>query len=308
MNKRALVNIILFTIIFVVMVLIYLRYDAASVHIIRAIRLPRLVLTFVCGFVLAGVGYTFQVLLDNPLAEPYILGISSGAAMGSIVASVLGLFLLMPLFGFAGALLSMILVWTLAHIGGYFSRTKLILSGIIIGLFFSSFISLLMYFNQKDIGHIINVLMGNLGYIFSHSEWNFFLILIFFIILIMIYLFFQAIRLQVLSTGDMVAHSLGLNVPALRKRLFILCSLLTGIVVSYAGIIGFIGLIVPHSVRFLQRGNQRINIVLSSFAGGIFLLFCDFLAMHLAVIEIPVGIITAFLGSPFFILLMLRNK
>ena len=144
-------------------------------NIIYSVRLPRLMLAFLTGFVLAGVGHSFQVMLNNPLAEPYILGISSGAAFGSILAVILGMHVLMPVFGFIGAFLTMFLVWFLAHIGGFFNKTKLLLSGIIVGMFFSALISLLMYLNQQEIGNIINILMGNLGRIFSRDEWIFFL-------------------------------------------------------------------------------------------------------------------------------------
>ena len=265
-------------------------------------------LAFLCGFVLAGVGYSFQIMLNNPLAEPYILGISAGAAFGSILAVVAGLYLLMPLFGFVGAIVTMILVWYLSHLGGFFNKTKLLLSGIIVGMFFSALISLIMYFNQKDIGNIINVLMGNLGHIFSHSEWNYFLVIFGISLLLMIYLFSMSNKLMILTTGDLVASSLGIDVKKLRRRIFIISSLLTGITVAYAGIIGFIGLVIPHIVRMILGGNKRWGIIFSAFGGAILLILCDFIAMHIAVIEVPVGVITAFIGCPFFLYIMARSK
>ncbi|MBC8384586.1 MAG: iron ABC transporter permease [Candidatus Cloacimonetes bacterium] len=291
-----------------VLIYLYLFYQTSSLHIVYSVRVPRLLLTFLTGFVLAGVGFTFQVMLNNHLAEPYILGISSGAAFGSILAGVTGYFLLMPLFGFAGAILTMILVWYLAHLGGFFSKTKLLLSGIIIGMFFSALISLIMYFNQQDIGNIINVLMGNLGRIFSNDEWRIFLIVFGISIGLMIYLFSLSHKLNVLTTGDLVAGSLGIDVKRLRRRIFVISSLLTGITVAYAGIIGFIGLIVPHIIRMIQGGNTKFSLLISAFAGAVLLILCDFIAMNIAVIEIPVGIITAFLGCPFFIFIMARSK
>ncbi|MCK4311759.1 MAG: iron ABC transporter permease [Candidatus Cloacimonetes bacterium] len=303
---------ILFTFLFLAFTLciiyIYINLNNPSSHIILSIRLPRLMLAFLCGFVLAGVGYSFQIMLNNPLAEPYILGISAGAAFGSILAVVAGLYLLMPLFGFVGAIVTMILVWYLSHLGGFFNKTKLLLSGIIVGMFFSALISLIMYFNQKDIGNIINVLMGNLGHIFSHSEWNYFLVIFGISLLLMIYLFSMSNKLMILTTGDLVASSLGIDVKKLRRRIFIISSLLTGITVAYAGIIGFIGLVIPHIVRMILGGNKRWGIIFSAFGGAILLILCDFIAMHIAVIEVPVGVITAFIGCPFFLYIMARSK
>lgn len=307
MIRKSLVFITL-VLILIVLSWAYLNYQVSSLSILNQIRFPRLMLVLLTGFILGGVGYCFQLMLNNPLAEPYILGISSGAAFGSILAGVMGLYLLIPVFGFAGAIVTMILVWNLAHLGGFFNKTRLLLAGIIIGMFFSAMISLLMYFNQQDIGNIINVLMGNLGHIFSYTEWKIFIPLCSISFILLIYLFFLVTQLQILTTGDLLAGSMGIEIKKLRFRLFILCSLLTGITVSYAGIIGFIGLMVPHIIRMIMRKNSRLTYVYSMFAGGILLLICDFIAAHIAIVEIPVGIITAFLGCPFFIFLMAKAK
>ncbi|HPR18619.1 MAG TPA: iron ABC transporter permease, partial [Candidatus Cloacimonadota bacterium] len=276
---------ILFVLLFAALIIFYLEIGNPGEHIISAVRLPRLLLAFLSGFVLAGVGHAFQVMLDNPLAEPYILGISSGAAFGSIVAVVSGFFIFMPVFGFAGALLTMLIVWNLAHWGGVFNSTKLLLSGIITGMFFSAVISLLMYLNMQDIGNIINVLMGNLGRIFSRSEWNYFLIIFVISMLLMIYLFLLSHKLTILTTGDLVATSLGIDVKKLRRRIFVISSLLTGMIVAYAGIIGFIGLVVPHLVRMINKGNKPFVMVVSSFAGAFLLIVCDLIAKSIAPIE-----------------------
>ena len=294
-----------FLLLFAAMIFLYTTYGVSSMHILWALRFPRLLLTLLSGFVLAGVGFSFQVMLDNPLAEPYILGISSGAAFGSILAAVSGLYLLMPIFGFAGAFLTMILVWSLAHLGGQFDKTKLLLSGIIIGMFFSALISLIIYFNQQDIGNILSVLMGNLGHIFSNQEWKIFLVVLAISLFLMLYLFSLAKQLQILSTGDLVATSIGIDVKKLRRRIFLVSSLLTGITVAYAGIIGFIGLVVPHLVRMIFGSRQ--DIIYSALGGAFLLLLCDFIAMHIAVVELPVGIITAFIGCPFFIYVMAKR-
>ncbi|MDO9578390.1 MAG: iron ABC transporter permease [Candidatus Cloacimonadales bacterium] len=299
--------IILFAAAFTGLIFFYLKIGDPGNHIITSVRLPRLLLTFLTGFILAGVGHTFQVMLDNPLAEPYILGISSGAAFGSILAAITGFFFLMPVFGFAGALITMFIVWNLAHLGGVFNRTKLLLSGIIVGMFFSAAISLLMYLNMQEIGNIINILMGNLGRIFSNTEWNYFLIIFAISILLMIYLFLLSHRLSILTTGDLVATSLGIDVKKLRRKIFVISSLLTGVTVAYAGIIGFVGLVVPHIVRMLAKGNKRFVMIVSAFAGAFLLIVCDLIAKHIAPIELPVGVITAFIGCPFFIFIMAKK-
>ena len=306
MNRKFLILLILIFVI--ILVYLYLNFGTSSKHIILSVRLPRILLAFLTGFILSGVGFSFQIMLNNPLAEPYILGISSGAALGSILAGVMGLYLFMPVFGFAGAILTMILVWFLSHLGGFFNNTKLLLSGIIVGMFFSAFISLVMYFNQQDIGNIINVLMGNLGHIFSNTEWKIFLGVFSISILLMAYLFSLSNQLTILTTGDLVATSLGIDIKKLRRKIFVISSLLTGITVAYAGIIGFIGLVVPHLIRMVLKGNKRFSMVFSAFGGAILLIFCDFLAMHIAVIELPVGVITAFIGCPFFVFIMTKSK
>jgi iron complex transport system permease protein len=292
---------------FICLIYFYLRIGNPSEHIIIAVRLPRLMLTFLTGFVLAGVGYTYQMMLDNPLAEPYLLGISSGAAFGSVLAVVSGFIIMMPLFGFGGALLTMFIVWRLAQYKGEFNNTKLILSGIIVGMFFSALISLFMYLNLQEIGNIINVLMGNLGRIFSSGEWNFFLLIFFLSISLMSYLFLLSYKITILSTGDLVATSLGLDVKKIRRKIFLISSLLTGVIVSYAGIIGFIGLVVPHMTRMVFKGNKNHVMMFSAFAGAFLLIICDLIAKHIAPIELPVGVITAFLGCPFFILILSRR-
>ncbi len=286
----------------------YLTFGAASGLIITQVRLPRLLLTIMTGSILAGTGFAYQVMLNNPLAEPYILGISSGAAFGSILAAISGMVVLMPLFGFVGAIVTMALVWSLAHWGGYFNSTRLLLAGIIVGMFFSALISLLMYLNQQEIGNIINILMGNLGHIFSKLEWRNFLIIFSISAVLLGYLISLSQQLNIISTGDLMATSLGLDVKKIRRRIFLISSLLVGVTVAYAGIIGFIGLVVPHLTRMIGGGNKRFSILQSAFLGSALLIICDFMAQHIAIIEIPVGIITAFIGCPFFIFVMMKSS
>lgn len=301
MKKKQFFRTFLFLLFAAGMTYLYLTHRTGTGYIIAQVRFPRLMLTFICGFVLGGVGSVYQIMLNNPLAEPYILGVSSGAALGAVTATILGLYLFIPLFAFSGALLLILIVWYLAQLGGFFSSTKLLLSGIIAGMFCAALISLLLYLNQREIGSIIGILMGNLGHIFSIREWQIFRILAGISLILMFYLYSLSDKLNILTSGDLVASSLGIEVRKIRRNVFVISSMLVGITVAYAGIIGFVGLLVPHIIRMLFGNDQRRVFLFSALGGGIFLILCDFLAMHLTVIEIPVGVITAFVGCPFFI-------
>ena len=268
----------------------YLFWGGADANIVLQLRLPRLVLTVFTGMVLAGIGSVYQLMLANPLAEPYILGISSGSA-----------------FGFIGAIATLFLVWRLAQRGGSFDHSRLLIAGVIAGMFFAAGISLIMYLFQKDTMIILGTLMGNLGHIFTRSEWVFFLVLAGLSLLLMAWLFFRSTALDIMSGGDVYAGSVGIDVVRTRKEIFLISSLLIGITVSYAGIIGFVGLIIPHIVRFFIPSGQKRVYLWSLAAGGIFLLFCDLIAKNIAAIELPVGVITAAVGCPFFIWLMLKK-
>lgn len=291
----------------IVVVLSYLFWGAPEGNVILNIRLPRLILTLYTGMTLAGIGSVYQMMLANPLAEPYILGISSGSAFGAILFGVLGLTLLMPLGGFIGAGVTLLVVWVLARRKGSFDRSRLLISGVIAGMFFAAGISLIMYLFQKDTMIILGTLMGNLGHLFTVAEWRIFLALAGLSLLLLIWLYFKSSALDILSGGDVYAGSVGIDVPRLRKQMFVASSVLIGITVAYAGIIGFVGLIIPHIVRFFIPSGQKRVYLYSLLSGGIFLLFCDLIAKNIAVIELPVGVITAALGCPFFMWLMLKR-
>ena len=293
---------------FLIITAIYLFFDYKDVNIFIHLRLPRFMLVLLCGMALAGIGSVYQVMLNNPLAEPYILGISSGAALGSIIGGLTGFFIFMPVFGFVGAILTMSLVWFISHYKNHNEPNRLLFSGIITGMFISSLISLLLYLFQKDTALILQVLMGNTGHIFSQNEWIYFIIAFIISFGLIIYLFTLSNQLNILTGGDEVAHSLGVNVKRLRAKIFFVTSLLTGICVSYAGIIGFVGLIVPQIIRMIFGAEQKKAFIFSVIGGATFLILCDFLAMHLTVLELPVGVITSFLGCPVFVYILLIRK
>lgn len=287
--------------------LIYLFWDAPGAYILWHIRLPRLLLTVLTGMSLAAIGSVYQLMLGNPLAEPYILGVSSGSAFGSILFASLGMILLMPLGGFIGAIITTLLVWQLAQKRGSFDPQRLIIAGVIVGMFFSSAISLMMYLNRQDTVLILSTLMGNLGRIFSYVEYRVFLGLAALVLILLVWMFGKSRALDVLSSSELYAASVGIEVQRLRQQLFFISSLIVGIVVSYAGIIGFVGLITPHIMRMVGFRNQKQIFPASAVFGAIFLLGADFIAKNISGIELPVGVITAAVGCPFFIYLMLRK-
>ncbi|MCB5256318.1 MAG: iron ABC transporter permease [Candidatus Cloacimonetes bacterium] len=287
--------------------ILYLNWGNPGGYIIAQIRLPRLLLTVLTGMSLAAVGSVYQLMLGNPLAEPYVLGISSGSAFGSILFAVLGMLILMPLGGFIGAIFTMLLVWRLAQTRSGFDPRRLIIAGVIVGMFFSAGISLMMYLNRQDTVLILGTLMGNLGRIFNRGEYSIFLALTGIIVLLLAWLFMKSRALDILSSSDLYAASVGIEVESLRKQIFFVSSLVVGIVVSYAGIIGFVGLITPHILRLMGFTNQKQIFPASLLFGATFLLGADFLAKNLSGIELPVGVITAAVGCPFFIYLLLRK-
>ena len=276
-------------------------------NILFNIRLPRILLGIAAGLILASTGGVLQGMLHNPLAEPYLLGISSGAALGSIIGLLLKKVYLMPIIGFLGALVTMILVWKIAQKQRHVDKTRLILSGVIVNMFFSAIIAFLMSVFHKDIAQIFSILMGNLGFIFSHSNAFLLWIIVGCSIVGVTVLCFFSVRLNVLSMGDYSAETLGVNVYKTRKYLFILTSFLVGIIVSFVGIIGFVGLIIPHIARLLIGSDNRYTLPLSALLGATFLVLCDTIARSVLVIEIPVGVITALFGAPFFVFLLKKK-
>ncbi len=289
---------------FIGMMVLYLFWGQPDANIFWQLRIPRLTLTLITGMSLAAVGSVYQLMLANPLAEPYILGVSSGAAFGAILLASMGLILLMPLGAFTGAILTMLLVWRLAQKKGVFDRNRLIISGVIVGMFFSSGISLLMYLSREDTVLILSTLMGNLGRIFSVREWQVFLGLCVVVLLLLFWLFLKSRALDIMSSSDHYAQSVGIDVHLLRRQIFVVSSLIIGIVVSYAGIIGFVGLISPHIIRRLLPGTQKQTFIWSLLFGAGFLLMADFIAKNISVLELPVGVVTAAIGCPFFIWLL----
>ncbi|MBW2975043.1 iron ABC transporter permease [Candidatus Woesearchaeota archaeon] len=279
--------------------------NPTNATIILRIRLPRIIMAIITGAALSVAGVAFQALLRNPLADPYVLGVSSGAALGASVAIAFGLLSLIPFFGFIGALATMYIVYLLAKTGSRISVTSLILAGVVMGAFLSSLISLIMALLGDDMHKVMFWLMGSLAYTDTKLA-----SIVFALVLLgtaVIYLLSRDLNLILL--GEEPAQHLGANTELVKKVLFASASLITGAVVSVTGLIGFVGLIIPHTVRLLIGPKHNTLIVGSALVGSIFLIIADTAARTvIAPAEIPIGVITALVGAPFFLFLLVKKK
>ncbi|SCY94683.1 FecCD family ABC transporter permease [Alkaliphilus peptidifermentans] len=281
------------------------------VAIITNIRLPRIFLAFLVGYGLSIVGVALQGLLKNPMADPYITGTSSGAALGAAIAIMLKLnrviwgFGIVSIFAFFGALLATLIVYNLAKVKSKVPVTTLLLAGIATGQFFTAIMSFIMVISSKDVTSIVFWTMGS----FSSRGWNHVQVAFLPIIIGSIIIYVFAKDLNVLLLGESTAQNTGVNVEWVKRVILITSALLTAFAVSVSGIIGFVGLIIPHVMRMLVGPDHRILIPASGLMGGIFLIAADTVARTvIAPTEIPVGIITALAGGPFFIYLLRKTK
>ena len=281
--------------------------DDAVRTIILQIRLPRVLLAMIVGAGLSVAGATFQALLRNPLAEPYILGISSGGTVGALVAMMLGLGVsqfLPPLFSFLGSLSVMLLVFTLGYRRGSLDTNALLLSGIMVGAFFSAMVLLFTAVMNQDIRTTYLWLIGNLG----AAEIRSVVLLLPLMILAAGVLIAQARFFNLIATGDETAMHLGVEVERVKRISYLMASLVTGLSVSVSGVIGFVGLVVPHACRLMFGPDHRLLLPASFLAGAIYLLLCDLLSrVLLSPSEIPVGVVPAVIGAPVFIYLLKRR-
>jgi len=283
------------------------RAEASSVEAIvtLSLRLPRVAVAVLAGAALAVAGVGFQALTRNPLAEPSILGVSSGAAFGVVLAQILGFqagivaALGVAVFAFGGALLAAAIVYLIAVAPGGLAVQTLLLAGVIVGIFFSAAITVIISvvdFNR--LSGVIHWLLGNLAPIPAAS-------LALFAALAAggVWLILNSAReLNLLALGEEAASQLGVDAERLKRRVFVAAALLTGTVVAFTGPIGFVGLIVPHVLRSLVGQDNRFLVPTAALAGGAFLLAADTLARNLvAPAELSVGVITAFCGAPFFV-------
>ncbi|MEW8973413.1 MAG: iron chelate uptake ABC transporter family permease subunit [Tissierellaceae bacterium] len=279
--------------------------------IIWNIRLPRVLLGILVGASLSIAGAAFQGMFKNPMADPYVIGISSGAALGAAIAIILKInidFLnisAISIFSFLGALSSVIVVYNMAKIKNKVSVTTLLLAGVAVGQFLTAVMSFLMVIYDKDMTKIIYWTMGSL----AGKGWEPIIKISLPLIIAITVINFFARDLNILLMGEESAQSLGVDVDKTKIYILVLCTFITSIVVSVSGIIGFVGLIIPHIIRLLLGPDHRILLPASALLGGIFMIFADTIARTLiSPVEIPVGIITALFGGPFFIYLLKSKK
>ena len=283
-------------------------FDENSLYIIKEIRLPRVIMCVLTGAGLSVCGAAYQAIFRNPLSDPYTLGISSGASFGAALAIVLGLDSF--LFGIGGfaflfALLTVWVIIRIASVGNRLHITTLLLAGISINFLMSALISILMVMNQKSMDKIIFWTMGSL----SGSKFSDIWVVLTFVFIGIIIIRVYARELNALLTGNDSARSLGVNVERTKKLVLFFSTLMIGVIVSYCGVIGFVGLIVPHIIRLLVGSDNRRIIPYSVFGGMIFMLLADILSRTLiAPSELPIGSITAVVGAPFFIYLLYNAK
>ena len=273
--------------------------------ILFTLRLPRIIQAAVVGMGLSIAGTFFQGLLRNPMADSYVLGVSTGASFGATIAIVLGLGMLgMGFLSFVMALATMYVVYTLAKSGTKVSMSSMLLAGITISAFLSSIISMLMLLNHQEFIRIAFWTMGG----FSLVLWQDVLFSAPVIIIGSFILYLFARDLNAMITGEEVAHHLGIDTDIVKKIILAVGSLITAAAVCVSGVIGFVGLIIPHICRIFVGPDNRILVPFSAIMGAVFLVLADTLARTLIASEIPVGIITSALGGPFFLVLLVKNK
>jgi iron complex transport system permease protein len=287
-------------------------WTAAEEGIVWTLRLPRVVLAALVGGGLAAVGVAMQAVVRNPLADPYVLGISSGASVGAVLVlgtgalAGLGLYAV-PAGAFAGALVSFVLVFLVAIAGGQMSPLRLVLAGMACGYSLSGLTSLIVLTseNRELARNAMEWLLGSLG----GAAWSDLGLPGAALLIGTIYLAVNGRALNALLVGDETARTLGVDVGRLRLVLFVVLSLLTGVMVAVSGAIGFVGLVIPHVVRMLVGSDHRRVVPVAVLVGAIFLIWVDVIArMAFAPVELPVGVITALLGGPFFIWMLATQR
>ena len=283
--------------------------DGNTYTIIKQIRFPRVILAIVAGAGLACSGCVFQGVLRNPLADPFTLGISGGAAFGASIGFAFGItklsWIFLPLLGFCGAILSVCLVYIL-NMKKEFDSNSMILSGVVASYIFSSAVMLVFSISSSDqLYSAFMWLMGNLAF-FDERLLPMVIILVLLGVIILCCL---GNVINIISLGNEKSNSLGINTSRTVKYIFLLSSLITACIVSCCGVIGFVGLMIPHITRKFVGNNNKILMPFSAVVGSIFLLICDTVSRTVvAPVEIPIGVITSIIGGLFFVFLLLKKS
>ena len=285
--------------------------DPTSVILLQ-VRMPRVVLAFFVGGSLAMVGVALQALLRNPLADPFVIGISSGAALGAAIALLFGFGIsvgsisALPVCAFAGALMSLMIMYRISSAQYGFSVYTLLLAGVVLNAIFSAFIMFLTSIADPNRAFGMYAwLMGTL----TGPDWSTLGILVLYLGAGLVLLGMHAQSLNLLTLGEETARSLGVDVERVKKSVFLAAALLTGAAVSFSGIIGFVGLIIPHAVRLVVSADHRLLLPVAGLVGGMFLMMADTVARTaLSPSEFPVGVITALVGGPIFLWLLTTRQ
>lgn len=285
-------------------------WRAAYETIVIETRLPRVLLAAIVGGTLAVTGMTIQAIVRNPLASPSILGISWGAATGAVIVMRWGLLFFgaftLHIAAFAGALVTLVAVFAIARSGGHMTPTRLILAGVAMAAILNALTALLVL-TSPDPQLASRVLFWTLGS-FGNAQWRLLPIPAAALALGLAAMLLQARRLNLLMAGEESAASLGLDVQRFRQTMFVLAAALIGVVVAAAGVIAFVGLIVPHIVRFIVGADHRRALPAAAIGGAAFVIAADLVARKIiAPLELPIGIITALVGGPFFVWLLRRD-
>lgn len=285
--------------------------SATGQAVVESIRLPRIVLALVVGGALATAGVTLQALFRNPMADPGVLGVSAGGALGAVIAIGTGAAAAasfwLPASAFAGAAGALIAVYFIANLGGRFTVPALLLSGIAVSAFAGAAVSAVVTFtdNQDAQREMVFWLAGGL----DSTGWSDVYAALPLVVLGCAFPLFLARDLNLLLAGEDAAQALGVRVVLVRNVLLVAVSLITGVAVAFSGTIAFVGLVVPHALRLVIGSDHRVLLPLSALGGALFLLIADTIARTAASpVEIRVGIITALAGAPFFVILLVRNK
>lgn len=283
-------------------------YPLSSEIIIFSIRLPRILLAGLVGAALAVAGSVYQAIFRNPLADPYLIGVAQGASLGAITGFMLPTMwqiASVPILAFVGAIAAVLIVYLIARVGKTMPTTTLILAGVALGAFFMAISSYLMIISGDRLHGIISWILGT----FSSSNWQQVLIAFPYIIIGIVVIWLYARPLNIMQLDEEQAQQLGINVERTKLILLGAATLITAAAVSFCGVIGFVGIIIPHAIRLIWGPDHRFLLPLATFAGAIFLIIADTVARTLmSPTEIPIGVITAFVGAPFFLYLLRQNK
>ncbi|MGL4980888.1 MAG: FecCD family ABC transporter permease [Fusobacteriaceae bacterium] len=274
--------------------------------IILDIRLPRIFMAVLIGMMRASSGVVVQAVFQNPLADPYIIGIAASATLGAVIAYIFNLpDVMYGVLAFFSSLLSTFIIFKLANKDGKVNITTLLIVGIAVSSFIGAFTSFSMYLIGEESFKITMWLMGYLG----GGTWNKVFILILPLAFSLSYFYKKRTELDALLSGDEEAHSLGVDVQKLKIKILAVSAFIVAFSVAFSGMIGFVGLIIPHSIRMITGPSNSKLLPNAALAGGFFLLACDTLGrLLLAPVEIPIGVVTAFFGAPFFLYLAFKGK